>query len=188
MAEGFTVKVEGAADLANRLRRFDKDAYKILRDELNNAADAIAAEAKRNVPEDGLSGWGAWFAGRSKATSGTRGSLTLVAAAKAGRDLSFIPSRVKAGFKPRIASRTNRGNVNTFKVQVVQMDPAGAIFEMAGRRNKSRNSFNENLLSKRGDGPWPRILAPALYKKGGEAGNAIEAAFQAAMDRVNNGD
>jgi len=186
VAENFTVKITGAAELANRLRRFDKDAWKILRDELSKAGDAIASEAKRNVTDDGLSGWGNWFAGRTKATSGTRGSLTLIAAAKAGRDLSFSSSKVSAGFKPQVASRTQRGNVQTLKVRVAQMDAAGAIFEMAGRRNKSGHAFNANLLKKRGDGPWPRTLGPALYKEGGDASLAIEVAVQAAMDRVNN--
>jgi hypothetical protein len=188
----WSVKVEGATELANRLKRFDAEMYKILNDELKQAGDKVADAAKQRVPSDGLSNWGPWLSKRVSGKTGSVGSIQLVQKTTE-RNLSFNQGNARAGIKPRAILRNRSSTAESFQVQVQQMDPAGAIFELAGSRldlpsgakTVQAAMFRQHLNTKHGAGPWPRTLRPALYEKGTEAGDAIIKAVQAAMDRVN---
>lgn len=174
------VDIDGAAELVNRLTKFDKDVYKILERELKSAARLVADDARGRVPSQGLTHWGGW-----NVTTGTSGSAGVVSMVTGSRDLSFRSGAVKRGIKPQVPKKYNRGALVGFSVRVVQMDAAGAIYELAGSQDKSGHPFNRNMNNENGSSIWPRSLTPALYAKGDEAARGIEAALDRAVDALN---
>jgi hypothetical protein len=174
------VDIDGAAALVNRLKKFDADVYKILQRELKDAAGMVAENARSRVPAGGaLSNWGPW-----DFTTGSNGSVGVVTMVTGSRDLGFSGSRARSGIRPQAVTRSNRGAVSSFKVRVVQMNAAGAIYELAGSQNRSGSTFGPNLNSAHGSGPWPRTLTPAWHAKGQEAGDAIIDALDRAKSSV----
>ena len=173
-----TVKVEGAAKKVDQMKRFNKELWRDMQREVKSAADLVVQEARNNVPSEGLynkqrgrAGWGAWTE------------------AKSGRDLSFQPSRVKSGIKPAFRSKIRSG-VRVVKGQARMMDPAGAVYTLAGSQNRSGHPFSTNLNRQRGGSRgarsfWPRILTPAYYAKGPEASKAIGDAIERAIAEFN---
>lgn len=180
MTNYWAVNVSGTGQLIARMRRFDADAYKILSDELKQAGNMVAEAARSEMPDPVLSNWGPWTVRRARGG----GVYT--------RDLAYNAGRARSRIKPVIRTPRRKGEARQFSVAVQQMDAAGAIFMLAGSRNKSRHQFNLNVNLKYGAGSrksgfWPRVLTPALYAKSTEAFAAIEAAIERAVQRVNNG-
>lgn len=171
------IKIDGAAELINRITKFDKDVSKILTKEINDGSRLIANEAKANTPDRGLSGWGQWFE-----TTGSSGQRGVVSLATSSRSIAYTGSEVRAKTRPQLAKRSVRGRVVGFKARVVTMSPAGAIFALAGSKDTS-NDFKRNLNKKHGQ-QWPRILSGALYAKGPEARKKIEQAIDKAARAV----
>ena len=168
------VEIEGAAQLMNRLQKFDKEVYKILERELKAAATLVAKDARKRVPKSPLSNWGKWA--ETTGSSGQRGVVTMVTGS---RDLSFDAAKVRRGIRADVPKRYRKGAIVGFKVGVVSMNPAGAIYELAGSVKK--DTFGTNLNNKNGDSVWPRTLTPALYEKGDEAARGIEDAIDRAV-------
>lgn len=171
----WAIDVVGASDFINRLKRFDKDTARVLDREMKKAAESVAAYAQSNMPSDGVSNWGRWIA------------------TKDGRDLGYNQSSAAGGIQPKLVMRTRKGVAQVWKASVIEKDPAGAIFMLAGSvagENPGRGvTFKANINSKRGYGArnsgfWPRVLGPARYEKGEEAANKIEAAIMRAMYQV----
>lgn len=164
------VKVEGVARLINQLEKFSPEVSKALKKDMRKGADVVAAAARKRVPNDGLTNWGAWS------------SIT------DGRDLGFIGAWVKRGIKVD-ANRYRRAGVTTaFGYSVVSSTPAGNIFEVAGtgKRVSGRRGrgFVRNLNAAQGSGPLPRTLYPAYYEGIGQARALIEAAVREAERKV----
>lgn len=168
------VEIDGAAQLVNRLKKFDKDIYKILERELKRAATLVAKDARGRITDRPISNWGKWA--EVTGSSGKRGVVTMVTGS---RDLSFDPARVRRGFRAQVPKRYRNGAITGFSVRVAQMDPAGAIYELAG--SVKQDTFGRNLNKAQGDSVWPRTLTPALYEKGDEAARGIEDAIDRAV-------
>lgn len=180
----WAVDVEGSAELINRLKRFDKDVYKILDREIKKAADTVAEAAREKIPDNGLSNWGRWVERRTSGRTGSSGAISFVQAVTE-RSLSYDQGAIRKGVKPAIQTRSRKGSAMRWRAIVQQMNPAGAIYMLAGSRNMNAGeTLGENLNRKRGGSIWPRALSPALYEKGTEAGDEIAAAIQRAMDQV----
>lgn len=171
------VEVEGVGPLVNRLMRFDKGVYKILRTEVKAGADLIAQDAKKEIIGPALSGWGKWVV--ATGSSGRVGAVTMV---QGTRDLSYAPAAVRASIKPRAKVSRRRGKGVTGIVgQVRLMDPAGAIYSRAGAKTDSW--FGRNLNREHGT-QYPRALYPAWERQGPKAGRMIEAAIDRAAAAV----
>jgi hypothetical protein len=164
------VKVEGLARLVNQLEKFSPEVSKALKSEMRKGAGIVASEAKSLIPNSGLSNWGAW------SDSGT------------GRDLGFIGSWVKKGITPKTNRYRRRGVTTAFGYDVVSSTAAGAIYEVAGPGNKTRDArgqgFVRNLNRSRNEAPLPRTLFPAYYEGMSRAVPAIEAAIREAERKV----
>ena len=165
------VKVEGAAAKIDAIFRFDKAVWKEVQSGVKSAAESVAADARSRVPAVGIlsssgRGWGTWF---SK-----------------GRDLSFQQAAIRSSIKPRFKSRV-RGGFREVQGQAVIMNPAGAIYTLAGSQNRSGHQFNEVITRGKqgGNGPWPRALTPAYYAKGPQARKDIAAFIEKAINEVN---
>ena len=176
-----SVEVEGVASLVNRLSKFDKDVYSTLNKEIKQGLLGVAADARSNTPQRALRGWGPW-----NVPTGQTGQVGAVSLVRGTRDLGFRGSAVAAGIVPQTVRRSKRGQVVRFAGRVITKTPAGAIFALAGSRNRSGDSFNQHLNDRWGE-RWPRTLTDALYSAGPEARRAIEAAIGKAAKSVTGG-
>ena len=174
------VDVENVGPLVNRLVKFDKDVYKILTKEIKAGAEIVAADARPRVPQEALSGWGAW-----SLVTGSSGSFGAVSALTGTRNLSYEGISARASVKPSSRITRKRGIGTTgIEGRVVLGNAGGAIWALAGSRDTSGSAFNRNLKARFGNGPWPRALAPALQAKAPQAIAKIDAAIQRAADSV----
>ena len=174
MPQSFQVEVTGAARKIEQIFRFDKDLWKEIQAGVKSATEGIVQEGRANYPSDNaLRNWGNWIAANS------------------GRDLGFDPARAKAGVRSRFRSRRRSG----FRVvvgQVYNKDPAGAIYLLAGSRDRTGASFNQNINRRRGgstgargDGTWPRALGPAWTNNVEQARDEIGRVVEEAIRKVN---
>lgn len=174
MPAGYDVRVEGAARKIEQIFRFDKDIWKEIQKGTKSATEGIVSEGRANYPSDNaLRNWGTWIT------------------AKGGRDLSFDAARAKSGVRSRFRSR-RRSGFREIRGQVYNKDAAGAIYLLAGSRDKSGEFFNTNINRKRGgsigargDGTWPRALGPAWTNNVEEARDEIGRVVEAAIRKVN---
>jgi len=167
------VKVTGAAAKIDALFRFDKVVWAGIQKGVKEAAESVAADARSRVPSYGLGGtsgaggWGGWIA------------------KKDGRNLSYDQASIRKNVKTRFKSQMKSG-VRVVKGQAVNMSPAGAIYMLAGSRNKSGHQFNSVIKRQHGSGPWPRAMTPAYYAKGPQASREIGRLIEQAINDVNN--
>jgi hypothetical protein len=173
------VRVEGAAAKVDAIFRFDKQLWRDIQREIKAAAESVAADARTRVPGSGIyssrsgwTGWGKWISA-------------------SGRNLSFEQGPVAGGIKARARSR-NRSGFREARGQVDITTPAGAIFALAGSRNKSGHPFNTTINRQQGgstgarrNGTWPRVLTPALYAKGPQASERIGKAIEDGVNDIN---
>jgi hypothetical protein len=166
------VKVEGAAAKIDAIFRFDKELWKGIQKGVKDAAESVAADARNRMPSYGLGGtsgtggWGGWIAKRD------------------GRDLSYDQAKIRKNVKTRFKSQMKSG-VRVVKGQAINNSPAGAIYMLAGSKNRSGHRFNDVINRQHGSGPWPRAFTPAYYAKGPEASKEIGRLIERAIDEVN---
>lgn len=132
MSQQFTI--ENAREVRRNIQALAPEVKKAL-DKANRAtASPLLNLAKSNFPDSPMSNWGRWIDAR-------------------GRDLSYNVATVRKGIKVK-AGRRSRKSPWSAVTQLVNESPAGAIFEMAGRKTNN-TQFVENLQSiffVRGDG------------------------------------
>lgn len=165
--------MQGAGPLVNRLARFDRDVYLILRREVRAATEDVKTEAARLLPTGNpLSNWGQWSVGTGR--NGQVGAVTLIAGT---RDLSYDDGRVRGS----LAVQVRKTKTGIFG-RVLLKDAAGAIFTTAGGRTPA-SVFNRNLIDRHGS-TFPRALGPAWTAKAPEAGDRIDRALERAQEAV----
>lgn len=171
-----TFKVEGADRMIERIKGFENEIYKDLQREVREASSGIVKDAQAAAPSRGLRRWGPWRANAGGA-QGFRNT---------SRDRDFVQSNVRSGIRSQFRTRKTGGSLGVLG-RVVQNDPAGAIFALAGSRNRSGDPFNALLNQKHGAGPWPRLLGPAWTDNVDEARSRIRKAVDDAARRVTRG-
>jgi hypothetical protein len=184
MTAPWAVNLNGLGDFVNRMKRFDTDVAKHLQDDIKVAVDGIYQAAGQTVTSTGnpLSNWGSWTNRRSV---GSRGSVRS-SGGVATRDLSYSPAAVKSGLKKRIKV-LNKGEKQDVWGIVADTTAAGAIFELAGKANKSGHAFNHNIAAQHPAQRWPRVLGPAWAGGRDKAEQLLTAAVKRAIDTVNQG-
>jgi len=113
------VKVTGYNETVALLKKFDKDALKIMNKEIYQVLKTVQLDARSQVPNavpSGLSNW-------SKTSNGAWG----------GRE--YQPNGVRMGIKSKIDRQRVKGMWTSKTAFITQSDPAGAIYETAGRKN-----------------------------------------------------
>lgn len=154
---GMDVSVQGAADLRADLRRFAPDLSADLQRTLSQQAASVAAAARPLVPADPpLSGWGRAWQGDRLRWSGARARAGIKGTTARGR-------RTRDGFYNVVVAR--------------QDDPAGAVFELAGRGGGT-GQFTRALTGKRGE------ASRAVWRAAEQRGAAVLAAVTAAVNRA----
>lgn len=183
-----SVKVDGAEKVIQRIYAFDKEVWKVLQKEVREATDDIRKDAQQATPTRALRKWGPW-----NVTTGSSGQVGAVSLSTGTRDLGFSGSQVARSIKSQARSRAGRGGADrSIAGRVVIGDAAGAIFSLAGKKQRTPGSFGEHLNRKYGWGPsgsstWPRLLSPAWSANKDAAVALIEAAVNKAAREVTRG-
>jgi hypothetical protein len=164
MGVSLDVEVVGVKDALRELRRFDKDLANQLRRDARKIMAPIVQDAKANVPSTALSGMaGSW-------TSKKSGVQLLP---WSGTDAKRYVKAKTSTKKPSEYAGITR-DISAFYVSWA--GGVNAIFDMAGRRNKS--VMAANLTGK--FGPPSRIMWPAAEKNA----PAVEAQMKDVVDRL----
>jgi hypothetical protein len=112
------VNLVGYTEAIQNLQRFDKETLKVLNAEIYQTVKATVKEARNLVPAASpLSGWG---------------KPILVGKWK---DHTYKNARVKMGIKNKIGRQRIRGFWTSKTIFLQSAEPAGAIYETAGRKN-----------------------------------------------------
>lgn len=177
------IKIDGTERILQRLYAFDRDVWKILQKEVREATDDIRKDAQAATPSRALRKWGPW-----NVTTGRNESIGSVTLSTGSRDLGFYGPQVARSMKSQSRSRAGRGGADrAIAGRVVIGDAAGAIFALAGSRNRSGDPFNDHLNRKHRSGPWPRLLGPAWTDNIDKARSLIKEAVDKAAREVTRG-
>jgi|688.fasta_scaffold15745_10 hypothetical protein len=164
MAVSLDVEVVGVKDALRELRRFDRPLSNELRRNARKIMQPIVLDAQRQIPTRALSGWdNSW-------TSAKSGVQLLPWDAYKAR--SYVKAKTSTK-QPREYAGITR-DISAFYVSWA--GGVNALFDMAGRRNKS--VMAANLTGK--FGPPSRIMWPAAEKNAPE----VEAQMKVVIDRL----
>ncbi len=169
-------KVEGSEKMIERIKGFESETYKVLQREVREAQADIVSDAKGATPDRGLRRWGRWR--RDMGSAGGFRNIT--------GDRDFDASAIMTSIKPSFRTRRSQGSLGVYG-RVNLGDAAGAIFSLAGKRNRSGHPFNVSINRVNGAGPWPRLLGPAWTNNIDKARNEIRQAVNRAAEKVNRG-
>lgn len=149
--------IEGASLVRADLRRFAPDLHRDLQRTLAGEARMVATTAKGLMPpRTPLSGW-------ARAWQGDR--------------LRWDPGAAVSGIKGSTARGRRTKDGYTAVVVVQQTDPAGAVFEVAGRRNKG-SAFARNLTG------WWGPASRGVWRAAELKRASVEATVAAAVARA----
>jgi len=148
----------GGAAAIKALKSIDPEYRKDFNRQARSIVAPLLAEAKGAYPQMPLSGM------KYKWTD------------KRGRTLlPWTVSKVRAGVKFKTSTRRNKSAV----LYVTQSDPAGAIFEVAGKANPGTR-FNSNLRNRE-----PRVLWPTAEKHLPQVERGLSDLVRDVIKRVN---
>ena len=168
MAQAY--RVRGLDQALDTLKKIDPELYKAAQKRIKADVKPMIADARKGVPQQSpLSRW------KEASGSGERsGSARLPA--WTGRPANRINASVR-----RRKIRGTGGKRTLMKMQ--QSSPAGAVFDIAGRKNPSGSQFNINLTAKYGNAS--RSMWPAAERHLPTVRNSIERSV-VEMERVLN--
>lgn len=150
-----TITVVGVRDALATLRKVDPKLRSQATRELKAAGSSLLEPAKRNYPMTApLSGW------------------------KPSGRLGYTGSKVQRGVQIRVGGRTPKGSNTAPVITIVQANAGGALFDIAGLRNRSGRFVR--ALESAGHGKAQRGLWAArddIYERSGEA-------LREALDKV----
>ena len=184
MTAPWAVNVNGIGQFVARMKRFDEDTSKVLVSEIKVAVDGIYQAAGQTITATGnpLSNWGSWT---ERKRVGSRGAVTSSGGTYT-RDRSYSASDAKRGLKKNVRV-INKPDHQDVVAIIKQMNPAAAIYELAGSKSKSGHVFNANVNRTHPAQRWPRVLGPAWADGNKRAGQLIAAAVKRAINTVNQG-
>ena len=117
-------RITGLEETVRLLKQFDADALKIMNKEIYQVMKKIQVDARELMPSSTpLSKWG----------------MTPKEGSKWGR-LQFVVKDARMGLKTKIERQRRKGTWTSKAYLMINADPAGAIYETAGRRNPNGTS------------------------------------------------
>ena len=137
MTVEFSTEVIGIRDAVNELKKTEPAIFKEFKSSAKTALAPIVNDAKQNV---------------SKGTAPLSGMLR-VWGKKRGRPIVWSTAKAKSGIKVSI-----RPSKTAF-MSVVQKDPWGSIYDIAGRSNHNILSRQLDRYGRASRGMWPAALA-----------------------------
>lgn len=147
------VEVTGLRKVYDSLNEWDRRSARVIDRMITDAGRDVVRSARSIAPNrNPVSNWGRWIE------------------AKRGRDLSFDAGTASSGFKTRKNNYRRRGIKAGIAWEVVQTNPAGAIFELMGNKSRQSTPSGDHLKDMinaryKGTAPRtrPRTLIPAYY-------------------------
>jgi hypothetical protein len=143
MAQAY--RVRGLDQALDTLKKIDPELYKAAQKRIKNDVKPMITDARKSVPQQTpLSRW------KQSSGAGERSGEARLPA-WTGRPANRINASVR-----RRKIRGTGGKRTLMKMQ--QSSPAGAVFDIAGRKNPGGSQFNRNLIAKYGSasrGMWP---------------------------------
>lgn len=137
------VVVKNAKQTMAALQEFDPEAAKVLKKEISDAAGTVVKSARAMMPTGpALTNWGSWSHG--------------------GRDLSYDSNGRK--IRTTRASMRKRGTAISNYIGITNPTPAGAIFELVGRRNPQPSFLTAFLKSDYGVSVKNNTQRPGVFK------------------------
>lgn len=141
---GFNISVDGADQVMKAIRAVAPDLDKNLKDKLKTIGQEIVVAAKQRVPsESPLSNWEYvpkadpnWATKWNARERGLR--------VRAGGFPQYAPGKIKSGIRSQIGKP--KGARHGGVLYVKNVDPAGSIFEVAGRKNDPFNASGRNFI------------------------------------------
>lgn len=133
-------KVEGLDEAIAYLKQFDKDTLKALNKELYAEMKKLVQETRQDAPtQTPLGNWKPYEGGASRW----------------GNAIAFQPRKVRMGVRNKIGPVRNKANNTQERAYfLLEQDPAGAVYETAGRKTPGRTpqgrAFIRNLEAKSG--------------------------------------
>jgi len=142
-------EIDGVKKVLQELYYLDRRLHREITGRMKTAAKPIAEYVGSLFPQgDALSRWD------TGATPGLRTS---------GGFPKYYGPAARKGVKVRVGGRTNRLTGMAPILKLVQTDPAGAVYDIAGRKNTGDHpNFIPNLKGKTGQASramWPGVLA-----------------------------
>lgn len=124
--------VEGAREAARYLKEFDEDLLRAMNKEQYQVMKDLVKQARSLVPFTApMSGW-------AKPSKGEWGSRLL-----------YSPNKVRMGIRSKIGRvRYKATNEIQSAYLLVNANPAGMVYEQAGRRNRNGRPWNPKSTSK----------------------------------------
>ena len=114
-----SAQITGLEETVRGLQQWDKDALKLMNKEIYQVMKKIQVDARQLMPETTpLSKWG----------------MTPKEDSKWGR-LQFVAKDARMGLKTKIERQRRKGTWTSKAYLMINADPAGAIYETAGRKN-----------------------------------------------------
>jgi hypothetical protein len=174
MAQAGQAYIKNLRETMKQLKEFDPEANKAIVKRINAAAASVRDAARADIPSgSAMRNWGMWRVGsRSSGPTDER------------RDLSYRAPQ--ANIQVKRGGRTRkRGATYSSYIGVINKSPAGAIFELAGRRNpQSRMAIGLERsgqgISRRSGTDRPGVFR-TYDRQGPQARKEIEQALEAAQ-------
>lgn len=159
------VAIYGAQDVMRALNQMDPAAKREIDKALRDAASDVVRIAKGYVDPQGLSGWTKWRGG-------------------------YDPVAIASEIKVKRGGSRKRGNITKNFVGVRNWNPAGTIWELAGRKSSGKTpagaAFIRNITA-RGGAPSRTVWAAADSSEAGGAKDKIVEAMNRAAALVQSG-
>ena len=163
-------RVRGLDQALDTLKKIDPELYKAAQKRIKNDVKPMITDARKSVPQQTpLSRW------KQSSGAGERSGEARLPA-WTGRPANRINASVR-----RRKIRGTGGKRTLMKMQ--QNSSAGAVFDIAGRKNPSGSQFNINLTAKYGNAS--RSMWPAAERHLPTVRNSIERSV-VEMERVLN--
>jgi hypothetical protein len=161
MGVSTTGEITGIPDMIRALRQIDPELRKEAAREIRILAKPMVASARGRMPVSvPMSGW-------------TRGRT------------AFVPSKARTGIKAAVRFTPKRGSNEIKLITLKQVNPAGEIFDMAGRAypggkdtkgGRRGDQFVANLPGRASRVIWPTVerFGPSIQKNLADAAAKME--------------
>jgi len=131
-----SIVLTGVKETLQALQDFDKDAVKRFTKVINSELKSAKQDAQSYVdPEPPLSGWSTQPARNPRSRNGAGWPAWDQSIIKQGISSTKAEGKVRADYTTSAGALKNRS-------------AAGVIYELAGRKNKGKGTFNKNLTGK----------------------------------------
>ena len=140
------IEVVGLGDTLKAMKVYSPNALKTYQREVRAAADIVVKTAREYIPaEPPMRGWRKIPPKRARSTPRPHTDPRTNPRGGAGWPI-WNSAEIRAGIKPSIAKKRQRGESWGSLLRVENRSASGAIFEVAGRRSKGKSAGGRQFI------------------------------------------